>query len=152
MTRKPRAYVFVLWGDGFDEMVATAFVTELREAGLLVKVVGLTPPQISGARGLALMPDLTLGQALPLASQTIALIIPVAARWSDQLYNDPRLGKFFEQAHSNQAKFIIGSWPETEQAGLDLPPSAKARIVVYPEAKDVVKFARELAKLLSRQA
>ncbi len=46
-------YVFVLWGEQFDELAAVVFVTELRDIGLCVKIVGLTlrrinimPPQI----------------------------------------------------------------------------------------------------------
>jgi len=148
---KTRDYVFVLWGDGFDETVATIFVTELREAGLLVKVVGLTPRQISGARGLALVPDLTLDQALPLAAQAIGLIIPAAAGQSQWLNNDPRLGQFFEQASSNQARFVMGSRPEIGQAELELPASVQGKVMVYPEAEGVMKFARELAGLLLRQ-
>ena len=33
--------VFVLWGSQFDEAPATIFITEFRNAGLRVKVVGL---------------------------------------------------------------------------------------------------------------
>ena len=66
--RKLNDYVLVLWAERFDEAAATIFVTVLREAGLRVKVVGLTPPPVSGAHGLALVPDLSLDQALPLAA------------------------------------------------------------------------------------
>ena len=60
-----KKYVFVLWGDGFDEATATTFVTELREVGLPVKIVSLTAHQPKGKRGVALVSDLTLDQALP---------------------------------------------------------------------------------------
>ena len=36
------SHIFVLWGNGFDEAMTAIFVTELRRAGLRVKVVGLT--------------------------------------------------------------------------------------------------------------
>ncbi|NJN98486.1 MAG: DJ-1/PfpI family protein [Anaerolineales bacterium] len=75
-----RDYVFVLWADQFEEAPATIFVTELREAGLRVKVVGATPAPISGLHGLALVPDLTLDQALTLLAQVICLIIPQTGR------------------------------------------------------------------------
>ena len=65
---KPVQYVFVLWGKGFYEASATIFVTELRRAGLRVKVVGLTQRRTSGAFGLALVPDVTLDQILLAAS------------------------------------------------------------------------------------
>jgi hypothetical protein len=149
---KSKDYIFVLWSDGFDEMVATAFVTELREAGLLVKVVGLTLRQISGAHGLALMPDLTLDQALLLASQATCVIIPSAIGRRKQLNNDPRLRQFFEQARANQAQFITGRWYKSRPAGLELPTPVEESVMNYPETEDIVKFAREWAKLLSEKA
>jgi hypothetical protein len=148
---KSKDYVFVLWSDGFDEMIATTFVTELREAGLLVKVVGLSLKQITGAHGLALIPDLTLDQALLLVPQAICVIIPTARIRSKRLNNEPRLRQFFEQASSNQAEFIAGKWPKIRPAGLDLPASVEEKVIIYPETEDMVKFARKLAKLLSKR-
>ncbi len=142
-------YIFVLWGDGFDEAVATIFVTELREAGLLVRVVGLTPRKISGARGLALVPDLTLDQALPLASQAICLIVPSTSRWSERYNSDPRLHEFFRQANSNQAKFVIGSFNEIIPTSRELLTLTSENVMVYPEIENIVKFARKTAKFLS---
>jgi hypothetical protein len=148
---KSRDYVFVLWRDGFDEMVATAFVTELREAGLLVKVVGVTLRQISGAHGLALIPDLTLDQALPLAAQATCIVIPSHIGRRKHLNDDPRLRQFFEQAGANHAQFITGRWYKTGPAGLELPASIEAAVTIYPETEDIVKFAREIAGQLSRK-
>ena len=141
-------YVFVLWGEGFDEAVAAILVTELRELGLLVKVIGLIPGQINGARGLALAPDLTLDQALPLASQTVGLIIPAVSRWSESFNNDPRLHQLFEQALSHQAIVVIGHWDDATAANLRLPLLTNDHIIIYPQAADLFKFAHELAKLL----
>lgn len=148
---KSKDYIFVLWSDGFDEMVATAFITQLREAGLLVKVVGLSLKQIAGAHGLALIPDLTLDQALLLATQATCVIIPTARARSKRLNNDPRLRQFFEQASSNQAEFITGRWPKTRPAGLELPPSVEGKVIVYPETEDIVRFACKIAAQLSRK-
>lgn len=148
---KYRDYIFLLWGDRFDEAVATILVTELRKAGLRVKVVGLTPRQIGGAHGLALVPDLTLDQALPLASQAICLIIPCRASWSKYLQNDPRIRQLIEQANPSQIKLVVGTWNEPIQTDLALPATVKENVMVYPETEDVVEFARETAKLLSRE-
>jgi hypothetical protein len=142
-------YVFVLWGDKFEEAIATIFVTELREAGLRVKVVGLTPQRISGLHGLALVPDLTLDQALPLASQAMCLVIPNAASGLKRLKNDPRLREFFAIARANRAKFIIGSSGQADLADLGLGPIAEESLVVYPEHEGLVEFARELGGSLS---
>jgi hypothetical protein len=149
---KYRDYVFLLWGDGFDEAVATILVTELRKAGLRVKVVGLTPRQIGGAYGLALVPDLTLDQALPLASQAICLIIPSRLSWSKYLHNDPRICQLIEQANPGQTKLVVGTWDEPMQADLALPENIEENVIIYPETEDIVEFARKTAKLLSRES
>jgi hypothetical protein len=141
--------IFVLWGDDFEETAATIFVTELREAGLRVKVVGLTPPPVRGARGLALTPDLTLEQALPLASQAICLVIPCASPGLRRLNNDPRLGELFRLVRSHNAKFVVGQLRESDIAEFDLFSPAGDGVFIYPGREDLVAFARKLAGLLS---
>src|SRR4051794_590737 len=100
--------IFVLWGNNFEEAAAAIFVSELRQAGLRVKVVGLRGPTAPGVHGLALMPDLTLGQALPLAGKASGIVLPCAAKRLSQLANDPRFIDFFQQADANHALFVLG--------------------------------------------
>jgi hypothetical protein len=140
------AYVFVLWGDSFDEVAATIFVTEMRKAGLRVKLVGLAGNQMKGAHGLALVPDFSLEQALTRIRRIVCLVIPCTARNSHQLKRDPRLREFFLLAEANQARFIVGEMGRlgaTTRGELDLP---KERIV-YPNSEQLVQFAREIAGL-----
>ena len=106
---KANDYVFVLWGDKFEEAAATIFVTAFREAGIRVKVIGLTAQRISGAHGLALVPDLTLDQALRLASNAVCVILPYTSRGIKRLRNDPRIMEFFSLANSNNARLRFGS-------------------------------------------
>jgi hypothetical protein len=146
---KSYEYVFVLWGDEFDEVPATVFVSELREVGLRVKIVGLSSQRMSGAHGLALVPDLTLDQALALAPNTICIIIPFASQGIRRLKNDPRLREFCDQAQANQAKFILGRLNETDIADLNLFPPCSTDVMVYPESENLVVFARDVAGLLS---
>jgi len=142
-------YVFVLWGDGFDEAVAIIFITELREAGLPVRVVGLTPHRLSGARGLALVSDLTLDQALPLACEVVCLIVPSSSRWGERYKNDPRVSELFKRVNSNQARFVMGVFDETMQIRWGLPVLSSENVVVYPEIENMIEFARETATFLS---
>ena len=135
------AYVFVLWSDGFDEKVASIFVTELRDAGLLVKMVGLTTQHTSGFHGLVLVPDLTLDQALPLAPSTLCLIIPSISRWSNRLNNDPRVFRSIEQ---------VGQQDAMSQVDLKWPMLIGENIVVYPDDEYIITFARRLARRLSK--
>lgn len=139
--------VFVLWGDQFEEATTTIFVTELRTAGLRVKVVGLTPLPISGINGLILVPDLTLDQALSRTGDTICVIVPHRTHTSKRLGNDPRVREFFERTRANQARFVTGWSDENGEmdGGLFSPLE---QVMVYPGNEKLFEFARELAGLL----
>ncbi|MEM7531999.1 MAG: DJ-1/PfpI family protein [Chloroflexota bacterium] len=100
--------VMVLWGENFDEQMATTFVTQFREAGFHVKLVGLRGRQMTGMRGLALMPDMTLSQALPLASMVRCVVLPCHSPYLTQLDNDPRIQDFFQDANDNEAQVVTG--------------------------------------------
>jgi len=149
---KYRPYVFVLWGDRFREAEAAIFVTRLREAGLRVKVVGVTPYQLDGAHGLALVPDLSLDQALPLATQALGVIIPATLAGLKRLQHDPRIREFFQQADHHRAQFVLGAVSQAEIIALGWLPYSDDRIILYPSCEDLMIFAQELAgRLLAVQ-
>ena len=139
--------VFILWGNGFDEVTTTIFVTELRRAGLRAKIVGLTRRHSIGAYGLVIEPDLTLEMAIPLAASAICLIIPYASSGHKRLANDPRLSDFFGLIQANGARFILGS---LDEADLEMFPPGIDKVVVDLESEDLIKFARNLARSLSQ--
>ena len=141
---KYRDYVLVLWGDEFEEVAATIFVTGLREAGLRVKVVGLTPPHIAGAHGLALVPDLTLDQALALAEHAICVVIPYASPGFKRLKNDPRIPALLSQAQANQAKVILGPLHEADLAQSGLLLVSPEQVIVYPDNGALMEFVHKL--------
>ena len=141
---KSNDYICVLWGDRFEEATTAIFVTELRKMGLLVKLVGLNSRQLSGANGLKLLPDLTLGQALARAAQAICVIIPCTLADFKLLRHDPRLGEFMTQAQVNQARFIIKQANEMEVAELGFLP--RENISTYPEGEELLGFVRKLAE------
>ena len=95
-------------GENFDEQMATTFVAQFREAGLRVKIVGLRHKQTSGTYGVALVPDMTLSQALPLASQVRCVVLPCHLPYLTHLENDPRIEDFFQDAGRNDAQFVTG--------------------------------------------
>lgn len=147
---KIQDYIFVLWGNQFDSLAATVFLTQLREAGLRVKLVSLARQSTTGTYAVTLVPDLTLEQALPLANKAKGVIIPCGSLAPPQLLNDPRLEDFFRQAQAGGAKFVMG---QTSNLAFDslFPPLSDHQIVIYPADEDLVSFARQLAILLSNQ-
>ena len=92
-----RPTVFVLWGTHFDEVIAVLAIIGLRQAGVRVKVVGLSGPYAKGAHGLGLQADWTLDEALAAADQAIGVVIPCTMHTFQGLMNDPRVAEFLEQ-------------------------------------------------------
>lgn len=140
-------YVIVLWANDFEETAATLFVTELRRAGLRVKVVGLTRRRSPGVCGLALDPDLTLDDALPLAGKTVCVVIPCSSPRVKQLKNDPRLREFLAQVDLNQAKLVLSPLGEEELMDLQLF-AGSGKTLFYPSREDMLEFVWELAATL----
>lgn len=145
---EPKDYVFVLWSDEFEELPATAFVTELREVGLRVKLVSFDRQRIRGIHGLTLHPDLSLEQALPLADKAIAVIIPSGVLGPTRFENDPRLRDFFGKATQSGARFIIGHRSNLAKSNL-FTASMQNNIQTYPDNDALIEFARQLASSLS---
>ena len=147
MTQEP-AYTFVLWGKRFDEAVAALFVTELRDAGLRVKVVGLDGGKPVGLHGLALVPDLTLTQAQGLSQQIICIILPCSPTEWHRVSGDPRVGDLFQEAQFNGAQLVSrqndGLTGEVGNSlGYALPLE---NAINYPEDEALLPFIRGLIK------
>lgn len=144
-------YVFILWGDNFEEEVATIFATELRRTGVGVKIVGLTGLQATGVHGLVIAADLTLGQALPLADKAICVIAPCSAVTLQRSEDDPRLSQFFQQALANQAHFIISHNNVIKQTSLNMSAMSTTKFTIYSESTNLIDLACAVAVSLSVQ-
>lgn len=136
--------VLVLWGQGFDEITASIFVVELRRAGVRVKLMGLNSRQIAGQHGLALVPDLTLGQALRRADRIRCIILPAPVAAIKQFSYDPRLAELLERAAGNQALLVMDALP-THELLLSNPllqsfPNALTDTLAYPPFEELISF------------
>jgi hypothetical protein len=145
---KPKRYVFVIWSEQFEEAIASIFVTELREAGIAVKVVGLSPPNAGGAHGLVLVPDLTLEEALPLAMSVTTVILPCQVRGFRRLVDEPRLTEFLHLVRDNPVGVIIGPFPGHQRRQLHLLHPILMEAHVYPPDEQLFIYVRELASTL----
>jgi hypothetical protein len=141
-----RGYVLVLWRENFDDEATAIFVTGLRKMGLRVKIVGLSLRKIKGARGLSLLPDLSLNEALALAERTLCVIVPYPADRCQWFYNDPRLPEFFKRAAANQCWFIVG--PPTKACAPEFFPITERGVTTYPEPEQLVDFTRRVGEVL----
>lgn len=88
--RPLRCCAYVLWGDGFDEVLAVAFVTGLRKAGLRVKLVGLRLQPMTGAHGVTLLPEIALDEALSARARLSCLVVPCDESGWQRIQQEPR--------------------------------------------------------------
>lgn len=122
MKRRMRqhSYIFVLWGEQFDEVLAVLAITTLRAAGQRVKVVGLHGPCAKGAHGLGLLADLTLDQALPLVAQASGVVIPCTMSDLARAERDPRVGMLLTGVGLTQV--MVGVQENYDWSTLASPP------------------------------
>lgn len=144
-------YVFILWGDNFEEEVATIFATELRRTGVGVKIVGLTGLQATGVHGLVIAADLTLGQALPLADKAICVIAPCSAVTLQRSEDDPRLPQFFQRVLANQAHLVVSHSSVLKQTSLNTFVTSTTKVTIYSESESLIDLACATAISLSAQ-
>lgn len=119
--RTARNCIYVLWGDGFDELTAVTAVTMLRQAGYQVKLVGLRRQPIAGAYGVMLVPEIGLDEALTKAAPFCGLIVPCTDAGWQRLQLEPRVGQLLALIQANGAHLFIGcqdapAWSQVESA------------------------------------
>jgi hypothetical protein len=149
---KISGYVFILWGDKFEEAEAATFATEFRRAGLCVKLIGLTGQRSSGVHGLILYSDMTLGEALPLARQAICVVIPCNAATIKRMENDPRVAAFIKQASAKHARFVMKQLTAVEKSLMGESVIPIDQIAMYTESEDLKRFAHDVAEVVSNTA
>lgn len=96
---------YVLWGEYFDDLVATLFAAALRQAGWRTHLVGLQGMTHMGRHGNTLVADISLGKALRSTELVVCVVAPCAPEQLDT-QRDSRLGEFLERANREQAVFI----------------------------------------------
>lgn len=136
--------VLTLWGQGFDEIVAATFVGELRRLGVRVKTVGLNMQQTMGRHGLALLPDLTLDQALSLVQQASCVIIPGTTAHLQRFGYDPRLAELLQRAAAANTLFVISQSPPPPGAPQRELPATLAGALTYLDDQNIGDFVRSV--------
>jgi hypothetical protein len=149
---KRSGHVLIIWGDGFDEAVAAVFTTELRRAGLPVKVVGLMGRQATGVHGLLLGADLTLSDALPIAHQAIGVILPCTAATMRRIDNDPRVYDLLQQACANDAMLMIQHTSVLSESRIKHLVTSEHSVSLYGDTDNLTAYARNLAAALLNQS
>lgn len=130
----------ILWGKHFDEVMATTFTSILRQAGLATQVVGVHGRAASGAYGITIKADMTLGDAILMAQSVQVVVVPAHSPNIGTLANDPRLVKFLSEVYRYGATFICGKL-SAEDTGLFPVPIHRIDSYRSPEAYIVAATA-----------
>lgn len=89
------ANVLVPLAQGCEELEAVTVVDLLRRAGIRVVTAGLDDRPVTASRGMVLVPDMTLEEAL--AQEFDMVVLPGGLPGADNLAGDARLGDFLKQ-------------------------------------------------------
>jgi protein deglycase len=95
--------VLVVFAEGSEELEAISIVNILRRAGIAVTLAGLEAGALRGSRGVVLMPDTTLDEALQ--EEYDMIVLPGGQPGTDHLKADARVLKLTQQM-SKQDKFV----------------------------------------------
>ena len=95
--------VLVPLAQGCEELEAVTIIDLLRRAGIEVIAAGLDSGPVKASRGVRLLPDMTLGQALDLDYDMVAL--PGGLPGSDNLADDQRLTDLL-RSMSESGRFV----------------------------------------------
>ncbi|MEM7134704.1 MAG: hypothetical protein AAF702_51050 [Chloroflexota bacterium] len=141
---KPIKSIFVLWDALFDEALAVDFITQLRNVGLRVKLVGIYGRPQVGIRGMTLTPDLTLSQAISQIEKCCYMIIPCGSPPLKKLEQNQGLHTFYRKAAYTDIQFVIGLLLEGDIQGAPLFANLP-KLQVLHSKEDVQRVIDEIS-------
>ncbi|WP_303906792.1 DJ-1 family glyoxalase III [Thiohalomonas denitrificans] len=92
------ASVLVPLAEGCEELEAVTIIDLLTRGGIDVVTAGLTEGPVKASRGVTLLPDTTLAEAL--AHDFDMVVLPGGAPGAERLDNDPRIGELLKKMAS----------------------------------------------------
>ncbi len=142
-----RNRVYILVAPGFEEAAVIYCLTQLREVGLPVSLVGLVAGQIAGWHGLSICPDLTLDEVDAQEPMKFA-VIPGGQQCATTLLTDPRVHRLLHTLIAQEGRVgVMGTAiPVVTQFGL-LPESMDGHYVLQNE-ESMDGFMAELVSLM----
>lgn len=88
--------VLLLIAPGFEEGPVTYCIENMRQAGLAILLIGLSPSLIRSQHGMAVRPDALLGQLPPVMDHRL-VIIPGGVQCASALLAEPRVHRLIEE-------------------------------------------------------
>lgn len=142
--------------DGYNEVEAVTILTQLRQAGVCIKSVGLTNGLAGGAHGVWLMPDLTLADLDRLnPSESVPLVIlPLGGQGLGRLEADPRVHKLLHRVIAQGGRIAVDTngrqLLRAIQIGWNGLSESRASILLREPGQSTEDFAEHLARQLEQ--
>ena len=129
--------VLIPLAQGCEELEAVTVIDILRRAGITVVTAGLDDQAVKASRGVVLIPDTTLDEAIKQSFDMV--VLPGGLPGADHLDNDPRIHQLLKETQQ-QGKYVaaICAAPKVlANAGLLTNKSATAYPGVLEEMPDM---------------
>ncbi|PIE80598.1 MAG: hypothetical protein CSA11_07575 [Chloroflexi bacterium] len=139
--------VIVLLAPGFEEGSAIYCLDRLREAGVPVSLVGVSAGLISGAHGVSVRPDCTLGQVMDVPSPKI-VFIPDGSISVSTLLADPRVHRLLAATVKNDGAIAALPAAASMLDGMEVEGGTAVSPLVTPSDGGLDQFADQLINLV----
>lgn len=106
--KKARIRSFILIGDGYDELEVIYLIHKFRQAGLLIKIVGLFNKLVYSRQGVGIKADFILAEhPFDNLSEDCLLILPTGGRNGDVLRQDARVRSLLQLATERHGRIAV---------------------------------------------
>ncbi len=146
-TRSNSGKVIILLAPGFGEGEAIYCLDRLREAGVSVLLVGISAGLISGAHGLTVRPDCTLGQLTAVPSPQIVLI-PDGKQSIMALLADPRVHRLLAATLNNNGTIAAMPVAASILGGVEIKSETAESPIVTQSNGSLDEFIDQLIDLV----
>lgn len=142
--RKKQSRNLIMITTGFEEESTIICLRRLRQAGLNVKLVGLTARHVIGACGLVVRPDCSISD-LEGKNDPQLMVIPGYEESAEKLLADPRFHRLFQATVANDGYIGIMRAAETAFGRAGLPEMLSGPHCLRQGSTDTITFSQSLA-------
>jgi protein deglycase len=140
--------VLILVAHGFEEEFTVCCLSQMREAGLNVSLVGFSAGLIGSLHGLQMRPDLSLEKAM--AEQPAAMVVVPGGTYAvSALLTDPRVHRMLKATWTAGGIIAAGRSAQSVLTKQGLLPAQITSSVRLQQALKSTEFVQQLINLLA---
>jgi hypothetical protein len=139
----------ILITSGFEEESTVFCLKQLRQQGLKVDLVGLTAHSVTGAYGIKVKPDYSLG-SLENEYRPRLVVIPGGRKSAETLLADPRIHRLVAAATADRGYLAVLRSAEPAFVYTGMEKFLSGPNVVIQSALDIDTFISQLVAFITR--